>query len=150
MTTSAPLMTTAATPGPAAPSPTGARLHFGAGLPGFPAAKSFTLAPWGSGPTPFYVLASQDLPGLRFVVVGPRVFFPWYEPQVPADTLLALDVTGPQDVDVLVMLTLHSKPEETTANLLGPLVVNPATGAAVQAVLSGSGYNAQTPVVARS
>jgi flagellar assembly factor FliW len=47
---------------------------------------------------------------------------------------------------LLVILTLHSKPEETTANLLGPIVLNPGTGRAVQAVLSGSGFDPQTPV----
>ena len=50
---------------------------------------------------------------------------------------------------VLVILTLHSRPEQTTANLLGPLVVNARSGQAVQAVLSGSGYESQTLIVTK-
>jgi flagellar assembly factor FliW len=50
------------------------------------------------------------------------------------------------DLTLLVILTLHSRPEQTTANLLGPIVLNPDTGRAVQAVLSGSGFDPQTPV----
>jgi flagellar assembly factor FliW len=48
-----------------------------------------------------------------------------------------------------VILTLHSRPEQTTANLLGPLVVNARSGQAVQAVLSGSGYESQTLIVTK-
>ena len=47
---------------------------------------------------------------------------------------------------MLVILTLHSRPEDTTANLLGPVVVNVGNGQAVQAVLSGSGYEPQVPL----
>ena len=52
---------------------------------------------------------------------------------------------APTTCSVLVILTLHSTAEKSTANLLGPLVVNCATGQAVQAVLSGSGYSPARP-----
>jgi flagellar assembly factor FliW len=131
-----------------APSPGAAVLRFGSGMPGFPAAKTFSLRSWGSEESPFYVLECQDVLGLRFVVVGPAVFFASYEPIFGADVYQAVDAGGPDDVFVLVILTLHSKPEQTTANLLGPLVVNARSGQAVQAVLSGSGYESQTLIVA--
>jgi flagellar assembly factor FliW len=129
-----------------APAPQVDRLFFHAGIPGFPQAKTFSLRPWGNGPTPFRVLESQDVEGLCFVTVAPVVFFPWYEPQFGAEVYQALDVDGGDDLQVLVILTLHSKPEQTTANLLGPIVLNPGTGRAVQAVLSGSGFDPQTQV----
>ncbi|HTV10789.1 MAG TPA: flagellar assembly protein FliW [Acidimicrobiales bacterium] len=127
--------------------PVGARLHFGAGIPGFPHARVFSLRPWGTGPTPFYVMESTDLAGLCFVVVSPSVFFPWYEPHFGPEVYQAVEVPGPDGVEVLVILTLHSRPQDTTANLLGPVVVNSGTGEAVQAVLSGSGFDPQTPIV---
>lgn len=133
-----------------APVPGAAELHFSAGIPGFPHAKAFSLRSWASEASPFYVLECQDVMGLRFVVVGPAVFFASYEPQFGADVYQAVDASGPDDTFVLVILTLHSRPEETTANLLGPLVVNARTGQAVQAVLSGSGYDPQTLIVRKS
>lgn len=125
-------------------------LHFAAGIPGFPAGKSFRVSRWGTGPTPFLVLDCADIAGLRFVVVNPALFFPWYEPVFGPEVYQAVGVQDRQEVDVLVILTLHSRPEDTTFNLLGPVVVNPLTGQAVQAVLSGSGYDPQTPIAAKS
>ena len=125
-------------------------LHFAAGVPGFPQARTFNLKPWAVEPSPFYVLECREVVGLRFVAVSPGIFFPWYEPHFGAEVTQALDVAGGDEVVVMVILTLHSRPEQTTANLLGPLVVNPRTGQAVQAVLSGSGYEPQTPIVAKT
>jgi flagellar assembly factor FliW len=124
-----------------------AELHFAAGVPGFPLAKSFSVKPWGTEPSPFYVLECREVVGLRFVAVRPVVFFPWYEPRFGSEVYQAVDAGGPEEVQVLVILTLHSTAEKSTANLLGPLVVNAATGQALQAVLSGSGYSPATPVV---
>jgi flagellar assembly factor FliW len=126
-----------------------AELHFAAGVPGFPLAKSFRVKPWGDEPTPFYVLECHDVVGLRFVAVRPAVFFPWYEPRFGSEVYQAVDAGGPEDVRLLVILTLHNTAEKSTANLLGPLVVNAATSQAVQAVLSGSGYSPATPVVSQ-
>ena len=143
-------MTATTTINPAAPAAVAGRgLHFAAGIPGFPTARSFRVSHWGGGPSPFLVLECQDIEGLRFVAASPRVFFPWYEPTLGPEVFQALGASGPDDVEVLAILTLHSRPEQTTFNLLGPLVVNPVTGDAVQAVLSGSGYDPRTPILAQ-
>jgi flagellar assembly factor FliW len=143
-------VSTASSASSLAPSPGAATLVFNSGMPGFPNAKNFSLRSWGTETSPFYVLECQDVLGLRFVVVGPGVFFASYEPHFGADVYQAIDATGPDDIFVLVILTLHSRPEETTANLLGPLVVNSRTGQAVQAVLSGSGYEPQALIVSKA
>jgi flagellar assembly factor FliW len=129
------------------PSMATSALHFAAGVPGFPAARTFSVRTWGEEPSPFYVIDCAEVLGLRFVVVAPAVFFAWYQPRFGPDVYQAVDASGPEELGVLVILTLGAKPEEATANLLGPLVVNLVTGQAVQAVLSGSGYGAQTPLV---
>ena len=127
-----------------------AELRFAAGVPGFPLAKRFVVKSWGGDGSPFCVLDCRDIIGLRFVAVGPGVFFPWYQPHFGADVYSAVDASGPGGVLVLVILTLHSRPEETTANLLGPVVVNVSNGQAVQAVLSGSGYEPRVPLRPRA
>lgn len=124
-------------------------LHFAAGIPGFAQAKSFKVSPWGTGPTPFLVLECTDILGLRFVVADPSIFFPWYEPSFGPEVYSALGGPSAEQVAVMTILTLHSRPEDTTFNLLGPLVVNTSTGEALQAVLAGSGYDPQTPVTPR-
>ncbi len=136
----------------AAPGPAGiSELHFAAGIPGFPEARHFSLRRWGpEEASPFCLLDCRDVTGLRFVAVGPGVFFPWYQPSFGAEVYQAIDAAGPEELVVLVILTLRPRPEDTTANLLGPVVVNARTGQAVQAVLSGSGYEAQVPLRPRS
>jgi flagellar assembly factor FliW len=126
-----------------------AELHFAAGVPGFPAARSFSAKPWGTEPSPFFLLECHEVIGLRFVAVPPAVFFPWYEPRFGPEVFQAVDAEGPDDVRVLVILTVNSTAEKSTANLLGPLVVNSTTGQALQAVLSGSGHSPATPIVNR-
>ncbi|HET9058562.1 MAG TPA: flagellar assembly protein FliW [Acidimicrobiales bacterium] len=129
---------------------TSSSLKFSAGIPGFAGARTFSMKPWGEEPTPFYVLECREVPGLRFVVMRPALFFPWYKPRFGSDVCAALDVDGQEALNVLVILTLGPKPELTTANLLGPLVVNPLTNMALQAVLSGSGYDPQAPLIVHS
>jgi flagellar assembly factor FliW len=147
MTTAAASMRSTQVPRPDAGQLAGGTLYFAAGIPGFPAARTFRAEPWGPQPNPFLVLASEQVAGLRFVVVPPAVFFPGYDPAFGPDVYQAIDAPGPGDVVVLVILTLYQAPEQTTGNLLGPVVVNARSGQAVQAVLSGSGFSPQAPVV---
>lgn len=128
----------------------GRALVFEAGIPGFPFARTFVARPWGPQPSPFVILESQEMAGLRFVAVPPRVFFPDYQPKFGPEVFEAVDAAGPEELLLLVILSLHSRPLDTTANLLGPLVVNARTGQARQSVLSGSGYSAQAPLAEKA
>ena len=109
-------------------------LHFTNGLPGFPAARQFGYTPWGGPDSPFLVLTGQDPVNIQFVVVPPESFFPDYRPDFSPEHLAAVGLDDPEDAVVLVIVTLEGKPGGATANLLGPLLVHPATGEAVQAV----------------
>jgi flagellar assembly factor FliW len=121
----------------------GRRLRFAGGVPGFSSAKAWRAEPWGPQPNPFWLLECEDLPGLRFVAVSPAVFFPSYDPAFGPETYQAVDASRLDELTLLVILTLQRRPEDTTANLLGPIVFNVQSGAAVQAVLSGSGLSPQ-------
>jgi flagellar assembly factor FliW len=122
-------------------------LHVPSGIPGFPAARHFSVRPWAKEGGFFLVLQCSELEGVHFVVMDPVLFFPWYQPRFPADIYQAVGAAGPDDLQVLVILTLGDTPAAATANLLGPVVVNRFTGTAVQAVLSGSGYKTKTPLL---
>lgn len=118
------------------------------GLPGFPDAHHFQRVPWGGGATPFSILESDDREGLAFVVAPPGLFFADYLPVFDRPTLDRIGASNdPAEIEVLVILTLGETVADATANLLGPLVVNRATGAMVQAVLSGTGWSARAALV---
>jgi flagellar assembly factor FliW len=47
---------------------------------------------------------------------------------------------------VLVLLAAHGDPPQVTANLAGPLVLDPLTGSTTQLVLEGDAYPLRAPV----
>src|SRR3954449_1265406 len=99
-------------------------ITFPAGLPGFPHAHVFHLAPWGGEGTPFSLMTSVDDPDVGFVVVEPWVFYPGYEFELDKGTADRLALAEPGDSIVLCVGTLGELAEEATVNLLGPIVVN--------------------------
>jgi len=127
-------------------------LHFAAGLPGFPDARRFVLIRLGDELSPFSVLRSLDddpdnRPGLEFVVTHPGLFFPDYAPEIDDDTAGRLELESADDALLLVIVTVADPVAASTANLLGPIVVNRHTRAAAQAVLGNSGYATREALV---
>jgi flagellar assembly factor FliW len=122
-----------------------AEVTFAAGLPGFPDDRRFRIEPWGPRDSPFSMMASQDHDDVGFVVVPPWVFHPDYEFDLPDSVATRLGLCDPADAVVLCVVTLGTRPEESTLNLLGPIVVHRVTGEAVQAVLD-AGHDLHAPL----
>jgi flagellar assembly factor FliW len=126
-------------------------LHFAGGLPGFPDARRFVLIRIGDELSPFSVLRSlDDGSDVEFVVTHPGLFFPDYAPEIDDDTAERLELTSADDALLLVIVTVTDPVAASTANLLGPIVVNRHTRAAAQAVLGASGYNTREALVSSS
>jgi len=124
-------------------------LHFASGLPGFPDVRRFVLVRLGDEQSPFSVLRSLDgdPPGPEFVVTHPGLFFPDYEPEIDDDIVGRLELASAGDALLLVIVTVADPIAASTANLLGPIVVNRHTRAAAQAVLGSSGYATREALV---
>jgi len=116
-------------------------LVFASGLPGLPGERRFALVRWGACEGPYSLMVDLDDNDTRFLVMPPYVFFPDYT--VDLDDVIASKVhlERPEDCLLLVIVTPGARPEDATANLLGPLVVNLQTGEGVQAVLAESGHS---------
>ena len=128
-------------------------LHFAGGLPGFPEVRRFVLVRIGDEASPFSVLRSlDDSPehpgGIEFVVTHPSLFFPDYEPEIDDDTANRLELKSADDALLLVIVTVADPVAASTANLMGPIVVNRHTRAAAQAVLGNSGYATREGLIA--
>lgn len=118
------------------------------GLPGFEGLERFALRPWGDADSPFSVLDSLDDEQLSFVVVPPALFFPDYEPVVSDEAAAGIGITDPDDAMLLVIVTVRQPVQESTANLLGPLVINVHDLRGMQAVLDPDRYPAAAPLAA--
>ena len=126
------------------------QITFPAGLPGFPNAHGFELAPWGPAGSPFMLLSSSDDPEIGFVVVPPWVFYPDYEFELDNGAAERLGLSQAEDAVVFAMVTLRDKPEDSTVNLLGPIVVNRFSHEAAQVVLPSAGYSVRAPLAIAS
>jgi flagellar assembly factor FliW len=106
-------------------------------MPGFPAHREFVLVRLNEDGLLYAFTSIQD-PELRFLVAPPEPFFPDYAPEIENEVFSALNT---RDADRLLLLTvITAGVEETTANLLAPIVVDRDSMRAMQVVLSGSGY----------
>jgi flagellar assembly factor FliW len=125
-------------------------INFPAGLPGFPHAHRFELAPWGPAGSPFMLLSSADDPDVGFVVVPPWVFYPDYEFDLDSGTSERLNLKQAEDAVVFAVVTLRDQAADSTMNLLGPIVVNRHTHEAAQVVLPSAGYSVRAPLAIAS
>jgi flagellar assembly factor FliW len=127
-----------------------AEINFPAGLPGFPQAHRFELAPWGPAGSPFLLLSSIEDAEIGFVVVPPWVFYPEYEFELDTGTAERLALNASEDAVVFAVVTLRERPEDSTLNLLGPIVVNRFSHEAAQVVLPSAGYSVRAPLAIAS
>ncbi len=115
-------------------------------LLGFPESSRFVLRPH-SEESPFLWLQSLDNPQLAFVVIQATTLLQEYQPAIPGSCRQDLQLNGSRPHDLLLLLTIpEGKPEEMTANLLGPLVINPAERLASQILLDPASYDPCWPV----
>ena len=68
-------------------------------------------------------------------MVAPVSLFPDYAPEIDDAQADALGLEAAEDALILVIVTVGERPEDATANLLAPIVVNVHTRASAQIVL---------------
>ncbi len=113
------------------------------GMLGFRDERRFCILPHKKD-SPFYWYQSLDKPALAFVITNPWLFKPDYRVDVvPPGKTMGWDTEG-EDVALecyVVVSIPKGEPEKMTANLIGPLLVNPQNSEAVQIVLSDDSYS---------
>jgi flagellar assembly factor FliW len=90
---------------------------------------------------PFLFLQAVDSPALAFMVTNPYLFFPDYRVNILKEELLTIGLEDVADGVVLVILTYPGDIKRTTANLLGPVILNPKRLLARQFILNEPFYS---------
>ncbi len=99
-------------------------IYFSRGLIGFDDKRDFTLIRLRED-SPFMLLQSLDDPNLGLLVVDPYSFMDEYEVRLSEAEKRILRVENVRQIAVLVTVTIpQGKPEQTTLNLGGPIVIN--------------------------
>ena len=120
-------------------------------MPGFPGKRRFIVLErpetW-----PFFYFQCVDDPQLAFVIMDPFLFEKGYA--VDLERCIAemgWEGDRPEDLRIYVIVNAaDGVPEKITANLMGPLILNPTRGEAHQMVLHKSPYSHRHPVFGKS
>ena len=124
-------------------------VHLPLGLYGFEDYTDFALFDL-KDCEPFRSMLSIQKGGPDFVVVESALIFEDYD---PLDSIGPLDEFGlgnPVEIVFLSLVTLAENPEDITANLRGPILLNLATRKAIQVVLQDEKYSTKVPIMSRA
>jgi len=109
------------------------------GLLGLENYTKFRLQPFEEG-TPFYTLQSLESAELSLIVMDPALLIEDYAFDLRDEDVAELGITEPDDVLVMVVLTIPENPQDMTANMLGPLVFSRKGAKGKQIVLHGTDW----------
>lgn len=119
--------------------------RFPSGLFGLPDCRSFVMV--SAEREGLYWLQSVEHAALTFLLADPFLYFPDYSVDLTDSQMRELEATEPAHAAVLVIITLpRARGEEATANLQGPLVLNPTARIGRQLALQDSPFDLRAPI----
>ena len=122
-------------------------IHFPSGIVGFPELTEFTLLhDEEKGAGSIHWLQSLQEPGFAMPVMDPLLVCPDYNPEVDDELLKPLGGLDPEEILVLVTVTVPSDLKKMSVNLRGPVIINAAAKKACQVIVEGEGYQVKYPV----
>lgn len=122
-------------------------IHFPSGIVGFPELTEFTLLhDEEKGAGSIHWLQSIQEPGFAMPVMDPLLVCPDYNPEVDDELLKPLGGLDPEEILVLVTVTVPSDLKKMSVNLRGPIIVNAAAKKACQVIVEGEGYQVKYPI----
>ncbi|MGQ9487993.1 MAG: flagellar assembly protein FliW [Armatimonadota bacterium] len=122
-------------------------ITFSQGLFGFENYRRFVvLCP--DEKSPFRWLQSMEEPSLAFVVIEPRHFMPDYAPTISDTDAEAIGLNADTPYLTFVVVTIPpGKPEQMTADLMGPILVNAETRMARQVIVEDDCYTTKHSIL---
>ena len=96
---------------------------------------------------PLLWLQSAEDPDVAFLVVNPVLFWPDYKIEIDSREIAELKVQSVENVETYVVVSFTENPNETSANLQGPILINTENNCAKQLVLVNSEYHVQHSIL---
>lgn len=109
-------------------------------LLGFEEQTQFALLPALEGLSPFSMMQSLEEVNLAFYLIDPWIVDASYEFDLTPEQIEQLEVTTPEDLNVLTLVTIDREVEKMTTSLVAPIIVNMQNQKAMQIVLHQSAY----------
>ncbi|XQY91515.1 flagellar assembly protein FliW [Metabacillus sp. HB246100] len=118
-------------------------IFFQNGLPGFIGEKEFVLLPLESD-SPLLILQSVKSKDLGFIMINPFNYFHSYEFELSKPDKDFLEIHSESDITILTIITVKEPFEDSTVNLMAPIIINVKNKKAKQVILNNSIYNSRT------
>ena len=122
-------------------------INFPNGIIGFPDLTEFTLVHDEEKSTEsIHWLQSIQEPAFAMPVMDPLIVRPDYNPEVDDELLNILGQIVPEELLVLVTVTVPKDLTQMSVNLKGPIVINAAEKKALQVIVEGDEYQVKFPI----
>lgn len=122
-------------------------IQFPNGIIGFPELTEFTLVhDEEKGTESIHWLQSIQEPAFAMPVMDPLIVCPDYNPEADDELLNVLGTIVPEELLVLVTVTVPKDLAKMSVNLKGPIVINAAEKKAVQIIVEGDEYQVKFPI----
>ncbi len=115
-------------------------IHMERGLYGFETVTDYILIQNPDRELPYMWLQALNDEHLIFIVTNPFYFVSDYDFELPDMAINKLQIEGVKDVQILSIVVIPEKVEDTTINLKSPVILNQRLNKAQQIILDGQ-YN---------
>ncbi|MBD5513710.1 MAG: flagellar assembly protein FliW [Lachnospiraceae bacterium] len=122
-------------------------IHFPKGIIGFPDLTEFTLVhDEEKGTDSIHWLQSIQEPAFAMPVMDPLIVCPDYNPEADDELFNVLGEIKPDELLVMVTVTVPKDLTQMSVNLKGPIVINAAEKRALQIIVEGDEYKVKFPI----
>lgn len=122
-------------------------IHFPNGIIGFPDLTEFALIhDEEKGTDTIHWMQSLQEPAFAMPVMDPLIVCPDYNPEVDDELLNNIGEIVPDELLVMVTVTVPKDISRMTVNLKGPIVINAAKRKATQVIVEGDEYQVKFPI----
>ncbi|MBD5484965.1 MAG: flagellar assembly protein FliW [Lachnospiraceae bacterium] len=122
-------------------------IHFPKGIIGFPDLTEFTLVhDEEKGTDSIHWLQSIQEPAFAMPVMDPLIVCPDYNPEADDELFNVLGEIKPDELLVMVTVTVPKDLTKMSVNLKGPIVINAAEKRALQIIVEGDEYKVKFPI----
>ena len=122
-------------------------IHFPGGIIGFPDLQDFALIHDEEKSTDaIHWMQSLQEPAFAMPVMDPLIVRPDYNPEVDDELLKNIGELQPDELLVMVTVTVPKDLTKMSVNLKGPMVINAAQRKATQVIVEGDEYPVKFPI----
>lgn len=122
-------------------------IRFPSGIIGFPELVDFALVhDQEKGIGSIHWLQSVQEPGFAMPVMDPLLVKPDYNPEVDDELLKGLGELHPEEMLVMVTVSVPGDLTKMSVNLRGPIIINAAEKKACQVIIEGEEYAVKYPI----